>query len=195
MVPEDRKVNGVVLSVTCPTMACCRACRRSPWRDGCAESPAAQRFRMRCLRCACAAAGYATKGARIAVVDLNESAAAQTASGLLTESRGFYCDVADLGARRRRCGAGRVRASRHSGKQRGYRAARCGRGAVGEGVGCHHRRESQGQLLDVSGGGRSTVNGADLVIDGGLHHRVVIAHDFQRGERFRLVFGLHPDHG
>jgi NAD(P)-dependent dehydrogenase (short-subunit alcohol dehydrogenase family) len=41
------------------------------------------------------AAGYATKGARIAVVDLNETAAAKTASGLPTESRGFYCDVAD----------------------------------------------------------------------------------------------------
>jgi D-threitol dehydrogenase (NAD+) len=41
------------------------------------------------------AAGYATKGARIAVVDLNETVAAQTASGLPTESRGFYCDVAD----------------------------------------------------------------------------------------------------
>jgi len=41
------------------------------------------------------AAGYATKGARIAVVDLNETAAAQTASGLPTESRGFYCDVTD----------------------------------------------------------------------------------------------------
>ena len=41
------------------------------------------------------AAGYATKGARIAVVDLNETAAANTAAGLLTQSRGFYCDVAD----------------------------------------------------------------------------------------------------
>jgi hypothetical protein len=41
------------------------------------------------------AAGYAAKGARIAVVDLNETVAAQTASGLSTESRGFYCDVAD----------------------------------------------------------------------------------------------------
>jgi NAD(P)-dependent dehydrogenase (short-subunit alcohol dehydrogenase family) len=41
------------------------------------------------------AAGYATKGARIAVVDLNETVAAQTASGLPTESRGFHCDVAD----------------------------------------------------------------------------------------------------
>jgi len=41
------------------------------------------------------AAAYATKGARIAVVDLNETAAAKTASALPTESRGFCCDVAD----------------------------------------------------------------------------------------------------
>jgi D-threitol dehydrogenase (NAD+) len=41
------------------------------------------------------AAAYAAKGARIAVADLNETAAANTASGLATESRGFHCDVAD----------------------------------------------------------------------------------------------------
>ena len=41
------------------------------------------------------AAGYATKGARIAVVDLNEAAAVKTAGDLPTESRGFHCDVAD----------------------------------------------------------------------------------------------------
>jgi NAD(P)-dependent dehydrogenase (short-subunit alcohol dehydrogenase family) len=41
------------------------------------------------------AAGYATKGARIAIVDLNETAAAKAAGGLPTESRGFHCDVAD----------------------------------------------------------------------------------------------------
>jgi NAD(P)-dependent dehydrogenase (short-subunit alcohol dehydrogenase family) len=41
------------------------------------------------------AGAYAAKGARIAVVDLNEAAATKTASGLPTESRGFHCDVAD----------------------------------------------------------------------------------------------------
>lgn len=41
------------------------------------------------------AAAYAAKGARIAVVDLNETVAAETASGLTTESRGFHCDVTD----------------------------------------------------------------------------------------------------
>jgi D-threitol dehydrogenase (NAD+) len=41
------------------------------------------------------AAAYAAKGARIAVVDLNETAAAETAAGFPTESRGFHCDVAD----------------------------------------------------------------------------------------------------
>src|SRR5439155_413227 len=41
------------------------------------------------------ATAYATKGARIAVVDINETAAVQTTSGLPTESRGFHCDVAD----------------------------------------------------------------------------------------------------
>jgi len=40
------------------------------------------------------ATAYATKGARIAVVDLDEAGAARTASGLV-ESRGFRCDVAD----------------------------------------------------------------------------------------------------
>lgn len=41
------------------------------------------------------AAGYAAKGARIAVVDLNETVAAQMAGDLPTESHGFRCDVAD----------------------------------------------------------------------------------------------------
>jgi NAD(P)-dependent dehydrogenase (short-subunit alcohol dehydrogenase family) len=41
------------------------------------------------------AAAYATKGARVAVVDLDEAGAAKTASGLPTESHGFQCDVAD----------------------------------------------------------------------------------------------------
>jgi NAD(P)-dependent dehydrogenase (short-subunit alcohol dehydrogenase family) len=40
------------------------------------------------------AAAYAVKGARIAVVDLDEAGAARTASGL-AGSRGFRCDVAD----------------------------------------------------------------------------------------------------
>jgi len=39
------------------------------------------------------AAGYAAKGARIAVVDLDEAGAARTADGVATESRGFRCDV------------------------------------------------------------------------------------------------------
>lgn len=41
------------------------------------------------------AAAYATKGARVAVVDLDETGAAKTAGGLATESHGFRCDVAD----------------------------------------------------------------------------------------------------
>ena len=41
------------------------------------------------------AAAYAAKGARIAVVDLDETAAARTADGLATDSRGFRCDVSD----------------------------------------------------------------------------------------------------
>jgi D-threitol dehydrogenase (NAD+) len=38
---------------------------------------------------------FAAKGARIAVVDLNEAGAADAAAALPTESRGFRCDVAD----------------------------------------------------------------------------------------------------
>ena len=41
------------------------------------------------------AEAYAAKGARVAVVDLNESAATETAARLPTESRGLQCDVAD----------------------------------------------------------------------------------------------------
>jgi D-threitol dehydrogenase (NAD+) len=41
------------------------------------------------------AAAYAAKGARVAVVDLNETVATQTAGGFPTESRGFGCDVTD----------------------------------------------------------------------------------------------------
>jgi NAD(P)-dependent dehydrogenase (short-subunit alcohol dehydrogenase family) len=41
------------------------------------------------------AAAYAAKGARVAVVDLDENAASKTASELQTESSGFHCDVAD----------------------------------------------------------------------------------------------------
>lgn len=41
------------------------------------------------------AAAYAAKGARIAVVDLDETGAARTAGGLSTESHGFQCDVAE----------------------------------------------------------------------------------------------------
>lgn len=41
------------------------------------------------------AAAYATKGARVAVVDLDQTGAAKTAGGLATESHGFQCDVAD----------------------------------------------------------------------------------------------------
>jgi NAD(P)-dependent dehydrogenase (short-subunit alcohol dehydrogenase family) len=41
------------------------------------------------------AGAYAAKGARVAVVDLDETGAARTASGLAGDSRGFRCDVAD----------------------------------------------------------------------------------------------------
>ncbi|TGD89775.1 D-threitol dehydrogenase [Mycolicibacterium sp. CH28] len=41
------------------------------------------------------ATAFAAKGARVAVVDLNEAAAADTAATLAGESRGFRCDVAD----------------------------------------------------------------------------------------------------
>jgi NAD(P)-dependent dehydrogenase (short-subunit alcohol dehydrogenase family) len=41
------------------------------------------------------ASAFAAKGARIAVVDLNESGAAEAAAALPTESKGFRCDVAD----------------------------------------------------------------------------------------------------
>ncbi|AQT78245.1 D-threitol dehydrogenase [Mycolicibacterium litorale] len=41
------------------------------------------------------AAAFATKGARVAVVDLNAEAAAQTAATLGDGSRGFRCDVSD----------------------------------------------------------------------------------------------------
>jgi D-threitol dehydrogenase (NAD+) len=41
------------------------------------------------------AAAFAAKGARIAVVDLNESGALDAAAGLGNESCGFRCDVAD----------------------------------------------------------------------------------------------------
>ena len=41
------------------------------------------------------ATAYAAKGARIAVVDLDEAGAAQTAEGVATGSRGFRCDVTD----------------------------------------------------------------------------------------------------
>jgi len=41
------------------------------------------------------AAAYAAKGARLAVVDLDETGAARTAGGLASESHGFRCDVAD----------------------------------------------------------------------------------------------------
>ena len=47
------------------------------------------------------AAAYAAKGARIAVVDVNEAAAAKAASGFPNESRGFHCDVADPDSVRR----------------------------------------------------------------------------------------------
>ena len=39
------------------------------------------------------ATAYAAKGARLAVVDLDEAGAARTADGVATESRGFRCDV------------------------------------------------------------------------------------------------------
>jgi D-threitol dehydrogenase (NAD+) len=41
------------------------------------------------------ASALAAKGARVAVVDLNEDGAAEAAAALATESRGFRCDVAD----------------------------------------------------------------------------------------------------
>lgn len=41
------------------------------------------------------AAAFVAKGARVAVVDLNEDAAAQTATALGGGSRGFRCDVSD----------------------------------------------------------------------------------------------------
>ncbi|MHC9295939.1 D-threitol dehydrogenase [Mycobacterium sp. LTG2003] len=41
------------------------------------------------------AAAYATKGARIAALDLNTSGAEQAASELGPDSRGFHCDVAE----------------------------------------------------------------------------------------------------
>jgi NAD(P)-dependent dehydrogenase (short-subunit alcohol dehydrogenase family) len=41
------------------------------------------------------ASAFAAKGARIAVVDLNESGAAEAAAALPTDSKGFRCDVAD----------------------------------------------------------------------------------------------------
>ncbi|AMO61412.1 GolD/DthD family dehydrogenase [Mycolicibacterium phlei] len=41
------------------------------------------------------AAAYARKGARVAVVDLDEQGAVAAARALPTESRGFRCDVAD----------------------------------------------------------------------------------------------------
>jgi NAD(P)-dependent dehydrogenase (short-subunit alcohol dehydrogenase family) len=41
------------------------------------------------------ASAFAAKGARIAVVDLNESGAAEAAAALPTDSKGFRCDVSD----------------------------------------------------------------------------------------------------
>lgn len=41
------------------------------------------------------AGAYAAKGARVAVVDRDDSGAVRTADGLPTESHGFRCDVAD----------------------------------------------------------------------------------------------------
>jgi NAD(P)-dependent dehydrogenase (short-subunit alcohol dehydrogenase family) len=41
------------------------------------------------------AGAFAVKGARVAVVDLNEEAAAQTAAAVASDSRGFRCDVTD----------------------------------------------------------------------------------------------------
>lgn len=41
------------------------------------------------------ASAYATKGARIAVADLDETGAVGTAAGFPTESKGFACNVAD----------------------------------------------------------------------------------------------------
>ncbi|WP_101947046.1 SDR family oxidoreductase [Mycobacterium sp. 3519A] len=47
------------------------------------------------------AEAYAAKGARVAVVDLDEAGAVSRAEGLGTESRGFRCDVADPDSVRR----------------------------------------------------------------------------------------------
>lgn len=41
------------------------------------------------------ASAFAAKGARLAVADLNEAGAQQTADSLPTDSRGFACDVSD----------------------------------------------------------------------------------------------------
>jgi NAD(P)-dependent dehydrogenase (short-subunit alcohol dehydrogenase family) len=41
------------------------------------------------------ASAFATKGARVAVADLNDAGAQSTASALATDSRGFRCDVSD----------------------------------------------------------------------------------------------------
>ncbi|WP_422746748.1 SDR family oxidoreductase [Mycobacterium sp. WMMD1722] len=41
------------------------------------------------------ASAFATKGARVAVADLNEAGAAEAAAALPTDSRGFGCNVAD----------------------------------------------------------------------------------------------------
>ena len=41
------------------------------------------------------ASAFAAKGARIALVDLNESGAAEAAAALPTDSKGFRCDVSD----------------------------------------------------------------------------------------------------
>ncbi|KUI26630.1 short-chain dehydrogenase [Mycobacterium sp. IS-1742] len=41
------------------------------------------------------AAAFATKGARVAVADLNEAGAREAATALATESSGFGCDVSD----------------------------------------------------------------------------------------------------
>ena len=47
------------------------------------------------------AAAFARKGARVAVVDLDEGGAAEAARSLLGESRGFSCDVSDSSSVRR----------------------------------------------------------------------------------------------
>jgi NAD(P)-dependent dehydrogenase (short-subunit alcohol dehydrogenase family) len=44
------------------------------------------------------AAAYAVKGARVAVVDLDEAGAVRTANSLACEGHGFRCDVADPGS-------------------------------------------------------------------------------------------------